>query len=713
MAPGSPDPLGATWDGHGVNFALFSEHADAVDLCLFDHPDDPVESRRLPLPECTNYVWHGYLPGLGPGQAYGYRVHGPWRPDQGDRFNPGKLLLDPYARAVAGRVDWSGPVYGHQTAPRANDLILDDRDSAPYVPRGVVIDPLFDWGDDRPPRIPWNDTIIYETHVKGFTERHPDVPPDLRGSYPGVASPAAIDHLRRLGVTAVELLPIHAFASEAFLVAQGLTNYWGYNTLGFFAPDARYASLRPGADPVREFKTMVKALHAVGLEVILDVVYNHTAEGNQLGPTLSFKGIDNVAYYRLVPEQPRYYLDFTGTGNTLNVRQPQTLRLIMDSLRYWAQEMRVDGFRFDLASALARELYDVDPFGSFFDVIHQDPVLSRVKLIAEPWDVGEGGYQVGNFPPPWTEWNGKYRDAVRHFWRGDRLPLGEMGFRLTGSSDLYQNDGRSPAASINFVTAHDGFTLRDLVSYDHKHNEANGEDNRDGSDDNISANYGVEGPTADPMILAVRDRQSRNFLATLLCSQGVPMILGGDEFGRTQRGNNNAYCQDNAISWYDWNLDDRARSLLDFTQRLVAIRRGQPALRRRRFFRGQPDQPGEAKDIAWLRPDGSEMTPADWSESGRAAIGLYLAGDELDERDAAGRPIVGDSLGLLLNAGAAPLAFALPSLTPNHPDCWEVMFDTARPEHAAARVIAAGQTVPMAPRSVVLLRRAGPDNDAN
>jgi isoamylase len=709
VLPGDANPLGATWDGHGVNFALYSEHADAVELCLFDYPADPVESRRIELTDCTNFIWHGYLPGLAPGQAYGYRVHGPWRPDGGDRFNPHKLLLDPYARAVAGRVDWSGPVYGYQTAPRANDQIPDERDSAPYVPRGLVIDPAFDWGDDRPPRIPWNDSIIYETHVKGFTERHPDVPPDLRGGYLGLAQPAAIDHLRRLGVTAVELLPVHEFVSEAFLVAHGLTNYWGYNTLGFFAPDARYASLRPGADPVLEFKTMVKTLHAAGIEVILDVVYNHTAEGNHLGPTLSFRGIDNLTYYRLVPEEPRYYLDFTGTGNTLNVRHPQTLRLIMDSLRYWVQEMHVDGFRFDLASALARELYDVDRLGSFFDVIHQDPTLSRVKLIAEPWDVGEGGYQVGNFPVLWTEWNGKYRDAVRRCWRGDRVPLAEMGYRLTGSSDLYQNDGRNPWASINFVTAHDGFTLRDLVSYDRKHNEANGENNRDGSDDNISDNYGVEGRTDDPMILAVRDRQARNFLATLLCSQGVPMILGGDEIGRTQRGNNNAYCQDNAISWYDWNLDDRASALLAFTQRLVAIRKAQPVLRRRRFFRGQPDHPDEAKDLAWLRPDGREMTAADWTDPNRAAIGLYLAGDEIDERDAAGRPIVGDSLGLLLNAGTTPLSFDLPSLEPNQPDCWEALFDTAQPEQTMPRVFAAGEAVPMAPRSVVLLRRVGPD----
>ncbi|HEU5433949.1 MAG TPA: glycogen debranching protein GlgX [Thermomicrobiales bacterium] len=709
-APGDLNPLGATWDGHGVNFALFSEHADAVELCLFDHPDDPIESRRIPLTDRTNFVWHGYLPGLAPGQAYGYRVHGPWRPDYGDRFNPHKLLLDPYARAVAGRVDWSGPVYGHQTAPRANDLILDERDSAPSVPRGLVVDPAFDWDDDRPLRIPWTDTIIYETHVKGFSERHPDIPPEFQGSYLGLAQPAALDHLRQLGVTAVELLPVHRFVSEAFLVARGLTNYWGYNTIGFFAPDARYASLRPGADPVREFKQMVKALHAAGIEVLLDVVYNHTAEGNQLGPTLSFKGIDNRVYYRLAPEEPRYYLDFTGTGNTLAVRRPQTLRLIADSLRYWVQEMHVDGFRFDLASALAREVYAVDQFCSFFDVIQQDPTLSQVKLIAEPWDIGEGGYQVGNFPAPWTEWNGKYRDAVRHFWRGDRVPLAEMGYRLTGSSDLYQNGGRNPTASINFVTAHDGFTLRDLVSYDHKHNQANGDDNRDGSDDNISANYGVEGPTDDPMILAIRDRQSRNFLATLLCSQGVPMILGGDEFGRTQRGNNNAYCQDNAISWYDWNLDDRAQALLAFTRRLVAIRNAQPALRRRRFFRGQPDHPDEAKDLAWLRPDGHEMTPADWQIPDRSAIGLYLAGDEIDERDAAGRPIVGDSLGLLINAGTTPLPFQLPSLEPNQPDRWEALFDTAEPEHAEPRVFTAGEAVPMAPRSVVLLRRLGPES---
>ena len=706
LRPGSPFPLGATWDGEGVNFALFSENGEQVDLCLFRDPNDPHEAERITLPERTGYVWHGRLADLGPGQAYGYRVNGPYQPDHGQRFNPAKLLLDPYARAVAGKVDWSGPVFGFELSPRPNDMVADMRDSAPFVPRGIVVDPAFDWGDDRRPHIAWDDTIVYETHVKGFTQQHPDVPEELRGTYLGLAHPAAIGHLQRLGVTAVELLPVHHFVSEGFLIPLGLTNYWGYNTIGFFAPEARYASGATGQQ-VTEFKTMVKALHAAGLEVILDVVYNHTAEGNHLGPTLSFRGIDNLAYYRLVPEQPRYYQDFTGTGNTLYVRHPQVLALIMDSLRYWVQEMHVDGFRFDLAPALARELYDVDRLSAFFDAMHQDPVLSRVKLIAEPWDAGEGGYQVGNFPVRWSEWNGMYRDTVRRFWRGDRRPLADMGYRLTGSSDLYQNDGRNPRASLNLVTCHDGFTLRDLVSYDHKHNAANGENNRDGTDDNISANYGVEGPTADPEILAVRAQQSRNFLTTLLCSQGVPMLLGGDEFGRTQQGNNNAYCQDNPISWLDWEIGDRQQALLAFTTELVRIRKEQPVLRRRRFFRGRPDVDGGPKDLAWLRPDGKELTGDDWLNPDLHAVGLYLSGDAIDELAADGSTITGDSLGLLLNAGTADVDFVLPPFERKELDRWEVMTDTADPPRPKGYVHLVGEQIRLPARSVLLLRRIG------
>jgi glycogen operon protein len=700
--PGKPYPLGATWDGYGVNFALYSENATRVELCLFEDAHGP-ETERIPLPEVTAHVWHGYLPGVRPGQLYGYRVYGPFAPEAGHRFNPHKLLLDPYARAVANEPDWHEPLFGYVPGGPDADLTFDERDSARGASKAVVVNPYFDWDTDRPPRIPWHRSVIYEVHVKGFTQRHPEIPPELRGTYAGLAHPAAIEHFKKLGITAIELLPVHEFIDDKFLVDRGLRNYWGYSTLGYFAPAGRYSSGRMG-EQVAEFKAMVRELHRAGIEVILDVVYNHTAEGNHLGPTLSFRGIDNTAYYKLVPGQPRYYMDYTGTGNSLNVRNPWVLQLIMDSLRYWVQEMHVDGFRFDLAAALARELHDVDRLAAFFDIIHQDPVISQVKLIAEPWDVGEGGYQVGNFPVLWTEWNGKYRDTVRRFWRGDEWVVSELGYRLTGSSDLYQSDGRRPYASINFVTAHDGFTLHDLVSYNHKHNEANGEDNRDGTDDNLSWNCGVEGPTDDSAVIALRERQKRNFLATLLLSQGVPMILGGDEMGRTQHGNNNAYCQDNEISWFDWELDERRRSLLEFTARLIRLRLGHPVLHRRKFFQGRPLRGSEVKDLTWLRPDGEEMNDADWDSHWLRCLGLRLAGDALDEMDERGEPVTDDTLLILLNAHHEPVPFTLPADAAG--DRWEVLVDTHAPElEPGARAVAGGAPLELAPRSLVLLRR--------
>jgi isoamylase len=691
IRPGRRYPLGATWDGEGVNFALFSEHATAIELCLFDDED---REERVPLPELTGHVWHGYLPGLQPGQRYGYRVHGPFEPADGHRFNPAKLLIDPYARALAGPVDWRAPLFAYPLSDPAGDAAVDHGDSALGVPKGVVVAEPFDWGDDVAPDTPWHRSTILEIHVKGLTARHPDVPPELRGTYAGLATPPIIEYLQRLGITAIELLPVHAFVSDKHLLERGLTNYWGYNSINFFAPDARYASSNDRGGQVSEFKEMVRALHAAGIEVILDVVYNHTAEGNHLGPTLSLKGIDNVSYYRLVPGEPRYYLDYTGTGNSLNAMHPQVLKLIMDSLRYWAVEMHVDGFRFDLASTLARELHDVDRLGSFFDTIHQDPVLSRVKLIAEPWDVGEGGYQVGNFPVLWAEWNDKYRDAVRRFWRGDPGLLGELAFRLTGSCDLYQDDGRRPYSSINYVAAHDGFTLNDLVSYEHRHNEANGEGNSDGHENNLSRNYGVEGPTDDPEVLAVRERQKRNMLATLFFSQGVPMLLGGDELGRTQRGNNNAYCQDNELSWTDWSLDARARELLEFTRRVIQLRRDHPSLHRRHFFKGRRIRGADIRDIVWLRPDGGAMTDEEWDSDSIRTLGVLLAGEALDEVDADGNRLTDRTLLLLLNAHTTPVHFQLPA----HHD-WEVLVDTAAPREQS--------TLPgryqLAARSLVLL----------
>jgi len=672
--PGRPHPLGATWDGLGVNVAIFSEHATGVDICLFDAAADEREARRIPLPERTDHVWHAYLPDVRPGQLYGFRVHGPYAPEAGHRFNASKVVLDPYARAIGRRLRWHDAIFGYVPGGIGDDRVRDDRDNAAYAPLAAVIDPAFTWGDDRRPQTPWHRTVIYELHVKGFTFRHPEVPTPLRGTFLGLASDAALRHLTDLGVTAVELLPVHLHASDRHLVARGLPNYWGYNSLNYFVPDPRYASARGRMAAVREFKMMVRALHAAGLEVVLDVVYNHTAEGDHLGPTLSLRGIDNASYYRLAPGDPRRYQDFTGCGNTLNLRHPRVLQLIMDSLRYWAVEMHVDGFRFDLASALARELFEVDKLGSFFDIIQQDPVLSQVKLIAEPWDLGEGGYQVGNFPAGWMEWNARYRDSVRRFWRGDGGQVSELASRLAGSSDLYAEGGRRPYASINFVTCHDGFTLRDLVSYERRHNDANGEGNRDGEANNLSWNCGVEGETDDPAILALRARHVRNLMATLLLSQGVPMITAGDEIGRTQLGNNNAYCQDNEVSWIAWGLTPAQRDLLAFTRRLVRLRAEHPVLRRRTFFLGRGIRGQDITDILWLDPGGREMTDAAWNAPHARALGVMLAGDAIPEVDERGEPIRDDTLLVLFNAGDAPLAFTLPAVPAGR--SWDVVLDT-------------------------------------
>ena len=698
--PGTPYPLGATWDGEGVNFALSSERATAVDLCLFDGPDAPQETVRIPFTEQTDNVWHAYVPGLKPGQLYAYRVHGPHDPEAGLRFNPHKLLLDPYAKAISGEIRWDDAVYGYTIGDENADLSQDLRDSAPFMPRCVVIDPAFDWGTDRAPNTPLHDSIIYELHVKGFTERHPAIPEALRGTYAGLAYPPVIRYLQALGITAVELLPIHQFVQDRHLVEQGLRNYWGYNSLGFLAPHGDYSSAGDTGDQVREFKAMVKALHAAGIEVILDVVYNHTAEGNHLGPTLAFKGIDNPTYYRLMPEA-RYYLDYTGTGNSVNVLHPRTLQLIMDSLRYWVLEMHVDGFRFDLAATLARGLYEGDRLSAFFDIIHQDPVLSQVKLIAEPWDIGPGGYQVGNFPILWAEWNGKYRDTVRRYWRGDEAQLAELAYRLSGSSDLYQGDGRRPYASINFLTAHDGFTLRDLVSYDDKRNDANGEGNRDGESNNNSWNCGVEGPTDDPAVNVLRDRQQRNLLATLLLSQGVPMLVAGDERGRTQGGNNNAYCQDNEISWLDWELDGGESDFLRFSKKLIALRKDHPVLHRRSFFQGRSIHGLDVSDIEWYRPDGRQMSDDEWANGTVRCVGLLLNGQNMDERDLRGQPTTDDVLLLLLNADHESIAFTLPSAGGG--PTWEAMIDTAQPDDAALPHTAPGEVYTLHGRSLVVL----------
>ncbi len=705
--PGLPYPLGATWDGAGVNFALFSEYATAVELCLFDGPDGHQESARIPLIEQTDMVWHIYLPEARPGQRYGYRVHGPYDPAAGHRFNPAKLLLDPYAKAIAGTIDWSDALFGYTIGHPDADLTCDPRDSANNLPKCVVVDPAFSWGHDMPLRIPWHRTLIYELHIKGFTARHPDVPQELRGTYAALTCPAIIDYLHALGITAVELMPVHQFVADRHLVECGLTNYWGYNSIGFFAPEARYSSSGVLGQQVAEFKIVVRTLHREGIEVILDVVYNHTGEGNHLGPTLCFRGIDNAAYYRLVADDRRYYTDYTGTGNTLNMNHPRTLQLIMDSLRYWVMEMHVDGFRFDLASTLARELHDVDRLGAFFDIIHQDPVISQVKLIAEPWDLGEGGYQVGNFPVLWAEWNGEYRDTVRRFWRGDEGQGGALAYRLTGSSDLYGSSGRRPYASINFVTAHDGFTLRDLVSYNDKHNEANGEDNHDGHNDNLSWNGGVEGPTDTPGVLALRARQQRNFLATLLLSQGVPMLLAGDEIGRTQQGNNNAYGQDNELSWVDWQLDRPRHDLLEFTRTVIQLFHQHPVLRRRQFFQGRSIRGSEVKDLAWFRPDGREMGEDDWNNPYVRCVGLRLAGDAIDEVDERGNRIVDDTLLILLNAHHEPVRFVLPAHRPRLR--WELGLDTREATGKAPhRLIRGGEPYELEARSIALLRLQSP-----
>ena len=697
--PGTPYPLGATWDGVGVNFAIFSEHATRVELCLFDSVDDELESVTIPLPEHTDRVWHGYLPDVRPGQLYGYRVHGPFAPHSGHRFNPNKLVLDPYTKVVGRPVRWDESLFGFKFGQ--DDTTFDDRDSAPFAPLAAVIDTSFTWGNDRPLRTPWHETLIYELHVKGFSKLNPHIAEPLRGTYLGLASEPAIRHLTSLGVTAVELMPVHHHLNDWHLAKRGLSNYWGYNTLAYFAPEVRYATSPSPQDSVREFKMMVRALHSANLEVILDVVYNHSAEGNHAGPTLSLRGIDNTSYYRLQPEQPRFYQDFTGCGNTLNMRNPRVLQLIMDSLRYWVMEMHVDGFRFDLASALARELHAVDKLGAFFDIIHQDPVLSQVKLIAEPWDLGEGGYQVGNFPTKWTEWNGKYRDVVRQFWRGDGGGVSELATRLSGSSDLYEQSGRRPYASINFVTAHDGFTLADLVSYTHKHNEANGENNADGENHNLSWNCGVEGPTSDRRVLELRERQRRNVMATLMLSVGVPMISGGDELGRSQLGNNNAYCQDNEISWTSWENTPERRDFLDFTRRVIRIWKEHPVLRRRKFFQGRRIRGADVIDIAWLDPSGREMTDATWGSPDVRCLGVRLNGDAIHEVDERGERIIGDTLLLMLNAGEQPIAFTLPATALE--ERWETLIDTADP-WAPPRRLRAGGRYELLPRSMAVLK---------
>ncbi|MDQ3388021.1 MAG: glycogen debranching protein GlgX [Gemmatimonadota bacterium] len=701
--PGQPYPLGATWDGEGTNFAIYSEPAWEVELCIFDSPQDSEPSRSYRLRERTNLTWHGYVPGVGPGTFYGFRINGPYDPARGQRCNPFKLLIDPYALAVAGTVGWDEHPWAYPFDQPGEDWVLDDRNDAGGIPKGVVIDPSFDWQGDEPPQIPWHETVIYEAHVKGLTQLHPDVPEEIRGTYAAVADPAVIRHLKSLGVTALELLPVHEIADEYHLIEKGLRNYWGYSSINYFSPAGRYAHARDYGEQVREFKEMVRRLHQEKIEVILDVVYNHTAEGNHLGPTFSFRGIDNRTYYRLVPGNERFYMDYTGTGNSLNLRHPQTLQMVMDSLRYWVQEMHVDGFRFDLAAALARELHDVDRLSAFFDVIHQDPVISRVKLIAEPWDVGPGGYQVGNFPVLWAEWNGKYRDTVRAYWRGDPGTLAELGYRLTGSSDLYEDDGRRPHASINFVTAHDGFTIHDLVSYNHKHNEENGEGNRDGHGHNLSYNFGVEGPTDRPDIIRQRERQKRNFIATLLLSQGVPMLCGGDEMGRTRNGNNNAYCQDNALSWIPWEHSDADSELLEFTRRVAGLRRKHPSLRRRKFFRGRPIRGSESKDLTWMRPDGEEMTEEEWNAGFVKCFGMRLAGDAIDEWDERGEPLHDSTFMLILNADGGEIAYTLPSGTEG--GRWEVALDTNEPRlPEGARIHAAGEAIVLAGRSLAVLR---------
>ncbi|SEM06058.1 glycogen operon protein [Chitinophaga rupis] len=697
--PGHPYPLGATWDGEGVNFAIYSENASKVDLCLFDEPKGAAEKECVRLTERSNHVWHIYLPGVQPGQLYGYRMEGPYEPQQGHRFNPNKLLIDPYAKAIAGTIEWHDSLFGYEMGHPEEDLSFSATDSSPFVPKSVVVDVAFDWESDKPPKTPYHQSVIYETHVKGFTKLHPDIPENERGTYKGMAHPAVIQYLKELGITAIELMPVHHFVTDRHLADKGLTNYWGYNTIGFFAPDVRYSASGICGEQVREFKEMVKALHKAGIEVILDVVYNHTAEGNHLGPTLSFRGISNADYYRLT-EDKRYYMDYTGTGNTLNARLPSVLRLIMDSLRYWVLDMHVDGFRFDLAATLARELHEVDRLSAFFDIIHQDPVISQVKLIAEPWDVGEGGYQVGKFPAGWAEWNGKYRDSIRDYWRGADSTLAEFASRLTGSADLYKEEYRRPTASINFITAHDGFTLHDLVSYNDKHNEANGENNQDGESHNRSWNCGAEGYTEDPLINGLRERQKRNLLTTLFLSQGVPMIVAGDEAGRTQQGNNNAYCQDNEISWLHW--DQLDQSLLNYTKKLIHLRLKHPAFCRRRWFRGQPVEGSGVEDIGWFLPEGAEMSDEHWDTDFARSLAVYLNGRGLRTIGPKGEKIVDDSFYIMLNAHHEPLSFTLPAAS--YGAEWHILLDTGQPEKEEGKqVFKAQSTMEIGGRSIVVL----------
>jgi glycogen operon protein len=700
---GYPYPLGATWMGNGVNFAIFSERATGVELCLFDDLEATEENIRIPVSEHTDQVWHEFLPDARPGQLYGFRVSGPYDPERGLRFNSSKLLLDPYAKAIAGGVSWADEMFAYVVGDKKEDLAQDFRDDAWGVPKSVVIDTAFDWQGDRRPGIPLHSSVIYELHVKGFSKLWPDVPEELRGTYAALGTLAAIDYFKKLGVTAIELLPVHAHIDDKALVDRGLTNYWGYNTIGFFAPHAQYSSSGQMGEQVSEFKSMVRSLHAAGIEVILDVVYNHTGEGNHLGPTLCFRGVDNAAFYRLLADNPRFYLDYTGTGNTVDTLNPRTLQLVMDSLRYWVGEMHVDGFRFDLAPALARDGTGVNKFHAFFKVIEQDPVLSQVKLIAEPWDVGDGGYQVGNFPAPFSEWNGKYRDTVRSFWKGDEGRIGEMGYRLTGSPDLYRHNGRRPYASINFVTAHDGFTLNDLVSYNEKHNEANGDGNKDGDNNNLSWNCGVEGPTDDPQINALRDRQRRNFLTTLFLSQGAPMLTGGDEWGRTQNGNNNAYCQDNEISWFHWERDEKQNQFLEFTRRLIQLRKDHPVFRRPKFFQGRRIRGSEIRDVMWFNPGGNQMSEEEWASPFVRCVGMLLSGDTSDVLTFEGEPVRDDTFLLLINAHYEPIPFVLPGQENLE---WQLILDTmdANGFLREPKKFASGDDVDLGGRAVCLLQ---------
>ena len=701
--PGNVYPLGSTWDGKGTNFALYSEHATGVELCFFDRND---QETRLELTEVSNFVWHGYVPGIGPGQRYGYRVHGPYAPNEGHRFNPNKLLIDPYGKAIDGDVGNGPELFGYSWDDPEEDLSFSEFDDVHLMPKSVVVDQSFDWGGDQLLQTPWHETVIYEVHVKGFTKLHPDIPAELRGTYAGMAHPAAIEHLQRLGITAVELMPIHHYlAYPGHLADKGLKNYWGYDSINYFAPYSGYSASGTLGQQVNEFKALVKTLHHAGIEVILDVVYNHTGEGNHKGPTLSLRGIDNASYYRLVEDDPRYYMDYTGCGNSLNARSPQVLKLIMDSLRYWVTQMHVDGFRFDLASALARELYEVDSLSAFFDIIHQDPVLADVKLIAEPWDVGMGGYQVGNFPVRWSEWNGKYRDTVRDFWRGEDATLGEFAYRFTGSPDLYfQMNGRQPNASINFITAHDGFTLNDLVSYNEKHNEANGENNNDGESHNRSWNCGVEGETDDSAVLQLRERQERNMLVTLMLSQGIPMLLGGDEMQRTQQGNNNGYCQDNELSWFNWDLEKEKEDFINFARELIYLRRQHPVFRRRRWFQGQAIHGKGISDIAWFNPDGTEMTDEQWNNGYSKSIGVFLDGNQIPSPGPQGQRISDDSFILFFNAYYETIEFALPNGLAKKE--WIVVIDTKEPRFVQEeKIYTGGQAVPVVARSLVVLRR--------